>query len=203
MKLLQTKHGFSKMGILITVGIFVLVVAISIPVAFGFIKEDHPEVTITPSDKTETTSPSDEVELGIIDKILPSDMDFEENVENPSTNDKEDGSETTAPTNPSNPNKNPSYTPNKPIKGEADTNTNLKVEIEEDGVTIIPETKPSDKYEDVDVKDEDVVVIPPVVDTTPEDTTPPTTTPSEPEEDDVVGKELEEIEDGEMPDFLP
>lgn len=203
MKLLQTNKGFSKTGILITIGIFVLVVAISIPVAFGFIKDDHPEANIDGSQSTtETQTPSKEVELGIVDKIIPSsDLEYEEGKEQIDT-DKEI-SESTTPTNPSAPNK-PSYTPSAPIiKGEADANVKVEVEIEEEGQVFVPETKPTEKYEDVDVKDEDVVVIPPVIDTTPEETTPPTTTPSEPEEDDVVGKELEEVEDGEMPDFLP
>lgn len=203
MKLLQTNKGFSKTGILITIGIFVLVVAISIPVAFGFIKDDHPEANIDSSQSTtETQTPSKEVELGIVDKILPSsDLEYEEGKEQIDTD--KDTSESTTPTNPSAPNK-PSYTPSAPIiKGEADTNIKVEIEVEEEGQVFVPETKPTEKYEDVDVKDEDVVVIPPVIDTTPEETTPPTTTPSEPKEDDVVGKELEEVEDGEMPDFLP
>ena len=74
MKLLKSNKGFSKTGILIAVGVFVLIVAISIPVAFGFIKSDHPDVNIPTSTPTEDNTPNNEVELGIIDKILPSEL---------------------------------------------------------------------------------------------------------------------------------
>lgn len=202
MKLLKSNKGFSKTGILIAVGVFVLIVAISIPVAFGFIKGDHPDVNIPTSTPTEDNTPNSEIELGIIDKILPSGMDFEENSEA-----KQEGSETDGSDNPTKPSdKTPSYKPTKPITGEANTNIKVETNVEEEGTTFVPETKPSDKYEDVDVSDDDVVVIPPVVTkpTQPEETTPPTTQPTTPkEEDNEVGVELEEVEDGEMPDFLP
>ena len=72
MKLLQTNKGFSKTGILITIGIFVLVVAISIPVAFGFIKDDHPEANIDSSQSTtDTQTHSKEVEDGKMPDFLP------------------------------------------------------------------------------------------------------------------------------------
>lgn len=73
-----SKQGFSKTKVLIAIGAFILVVAISVPLAFGFVKEDHPDININSNNETTETIPSDlkEVELDIIKGVLPNDMEF-------------------------------------------------------------------------------------------------------------------------------
>lgn len=88
----NSKQGFGKIKWLIAIGAFVLVVAIAIPVGFGFNKEDHPEVNTNVDEQIESTIPSDlkEVELGIIGGVRPGDVNFSEQTEQNTLTDKRD-----------------------------------------------------------------------------------------------------------------
>ena len=162
----NSKQGFGKIKWLIAIGAFVLVVAIAIPVGFGFNKEDHPEILATETPTTENEYP--ETHLGIVDKIFPNkNYEFEDNIPAQDETRPNVDKEENVSQKPTTFSKTPS------IKGVADvleTNT----EVKNQGV-VEKDTPKTDKYEEVEA-----TVVPETTTPSPQVSVP--VRPSEPEE---------------------
>jgi len=166
------KKGFSKAKLLIILGVFVLVVAISVPIGFGFIREDHPEVdaSLPPTEQV-----YEEKELGIIDHVSPSkDKDFvaDDIPTNPENSQTDKEATSSEPTKTPSSNKKPDPIVGKPDildintkvenTGKKETAEDVPLNYEEVEAEVIPEPntppapttppvqeKPSDKVEDL------------------------------------------------------
>lgn len=200
-----------KLALIITIAI-VAVALLSTAVVFASTRSDDGNVRLVP--EASETTPSETLETipaTIPDETTPETTETEES-DVPEETEGTTSNATTATT----PSTAPNYNPTKNISGEADVVENNDAPV----VTVVVEKEDTTHYEDEEVS---AVVIPTVitpnttfgVEETTHSTTPTTdntvrtdivNSPAMDDntvEEEVVGVELEEVEEDEMPDFLP
>ena len=192
----------------------VVVALIATPIVLASTQHDDEDVRKIPATQaTETVETLDKDTVETLDKDTVDNTTI--TTENEDTNDSTIETDGTIPSNDSTTTTaTPNYAPTQNISGQADVVDSNDAPV----VTVVVEKDTTTDYKDEDVS---AVIIPTVV--TPGTTfgveTTPSTTPTtdtvrtdivvspamdnDTVEEDVVGVELEEVQDEEMPDFLP